>query len=241
MKTFIIQSNLINGHNIPAQSYGYTVIEAIQYTNWFRGEKIYDFALNGNVEFEPNCLTRDCVPIGSVEYVIAWLKKMGVAEVKPLNIPPELWKFCDRQIKLDYCSNINGHWMLKDTNEIKSAANGEVWFNGDGGNDKKYFLTQWVDDIDSEWRVFALNKSIRGIRCYSGDEFILPNREYIQSIVDSYDKKCYTLDVFVNDKGKHTEIMELHDFFSCGLYGFEDFSVLPMMWITTINELLNKR
>ena len=50
--------------------------------------------------------------------------------------------------------------------------------------------------------------------------------------------ECYTLDVCVTENRERTEIIELHDFFSCGLYGFEDYSVLPIMWISTITDLL---
>lgn len=243
MKTFVIQSENINGYNLPAQSFGYTAIEAVQYTNWFRDSQVYDFVLNSDLNFKSanyDYLNKNCIPIGSVDYVLRWLELMGVQNVKPLNIPHELWKFCDRTVTVDYCSNVNGHLMLKDVDKIKSELNGEVWFNGDGGKDKKYFLTEWVDNVESEWRYFVFNGKIRGCQCYSGDSSLCPDKEYVQDVVKTYKKRCYTLDVMVSDGGKHTEILELHDFFSCGLYGFEDFSVLPAMWATAIADLLNR-
>lgn len=244
MKTFVVQSTETNGYTIPAQSYGYTAIEAVQYNNWFQGEKVYDFVLNDDMTFKSNTynyLSPNYIPIGSVDYVLSWLKLMGVNDVAPLNIPQELWKYCHRDVTVDYCTNINGHWMLKDCNKIKADYNGEVYFNGDGGKDKKYFLTRWVNDIVSEWRVFVFNGAVLGIQCYSGDVFLTPDNDYIEEIVQNYSKRCYTLDVMVYNGGKTTDIVELHDFFACGLYGFEDYKFLPIMWSSTIKELLNRR
>lgn len=39
---------------------------------------------------------------------------------------------------------------------------------------------------------------------------------------------AYTLDVAITDKGD-TVVLEVHDFFSCGLYGFNDYRKLPYM------------
>ena len=163
---------------------------------------------------------------------------MGIENVKPLNIPEELWKFCDRKIIIDYCSNINGRWMLKDIDTIKSEINGEIYLDENSNHDKKYFMSEWIDNIDSEFRVFVFNGSIKGINCYLGNELILPDLDYIKKVVKTYNKRCYTLDVMVTENGKHTEILELHDFFSCGLYGFEDYSILPVMWNASIQDIL---
>jgi len=61
----------------------------------------------------------------------------------------------------------------------------------------------------------------------------------INEMINEYKGKnlCYTLDVGVNDKG--TFILESHDFFSCGLYGFSDYRILPKMFIATWNKLIN--
>ena len=244
MKTFLIQSTEYSGYTIPAQSYGYTAMEAVQYHNWFHGEKVYDCKLHDNMTFKSdsyNYLRPDYVPIGSVDYVLAWLEQMGVTDVAPLNIPRKLWKYCRRDVTIDYCTNINGHWMLKDCDKIKADYNGEAYFNGDGGKDKKYFLTRWVDNINSEWRVFVFNQKIQSIKCYSGDELVIPDKLYIEEIVQNYDKRCYTLDVMVYNDGKTTDIVELHDFFACGLYGFDDYRVLLLMWTSTIKDMLKQK
>lgn len=50
-------------------------------------------------------------------------------------------------------------------------------------------------------------------------------------------KSCpiaYTLDVGVNSN--NTFIIEVHDFFSCGLYGFSDNKILPYMFSDWFDE-----
>lgn len=106
---------------------------------------------------------------------------------------------------------------------------------------KSIFLSEWVEHVNSEWRVFVFNGEVRDIRCYSGDVCTLPDKEYVEKIAKTYSdtsgKHAFTVDVMVTDEGK-TDIVELHDFFSCGLYGFEDYSVLPLMWSVTMTDIL---
>jgi len=62
----------------------------------------------------------------------------------------------------------------------------------------------------------------------------------IKQMIQDYKSapKAYTLDVGINEKG--TFIIECHTFFSCGLYGFTDYKLLPLMFISAWNELVNK-
>lgn len=249
MVIFVIESKIVNGYEVPAQDFCYTAIEAVNYRNWYEQEQVYDFVLcssiNGFRNLDHNYLTPNHVPIGSVDFVLHWFKCMGIKKIKPLNIPPALWKFCDRQIMLEFFQRAGtGKWMCKDPDHFKSHMDRPIILHdGQGYSDKAYFLTEWIPDVDSEWRCFVHKGKLQGIRCYSGDEWALPDKEYIQTVIDAYtDKGTYTLDVMVygesNGKGNHTEILELHDFFSCGLYGFDDYSVLPSMWISTVRDIL---
>jgi hypothetical protein len=49
---------------------------------------------------------------------------------------------------------------------------------------------------------------------------------------------AYTLDVGVNNDG--TFVIECHDFFSCGLYGFAKLDILPPMFSQWYHEFLRK-
>lgn len=242
MKNFLIQTKQVGEFVLPAAAFGQTAVDVVEYYDWFSQEKRYTATpITEARSFAPNELSADCIPIGSVEFVLGWFKAMGVDNVKPLNIPRDLWEYCHHFVTIDYCSEVNGHFMLKDTNKIKADCNGESYFHGDGGKDKKYFLSEWVEHVKSEWRAFAFCGKVRDIRCYSGDPWTLPEKEYVENIAKVYsdvsNKHAFTIDVMVTEDGK-TDLIELHDFFSCGLYGFEDFSVLPLMWSAAIADIL---
>ena len=268
MKTFVIQSKVgWNGCSIPAQAYGYTAIEAAEYQNWRQQERAYDYVLNSDLSFtnigkagapeaiDYNYLNKNHIPIGSVEYVLAWLKKMGAEEPRPLNVPSKLRKYMSRECAEVSClTELSGEWMVKDALKIKNKINGYAKLpyalEGD------FFATRWVDDVISEWRLFVFNKRIVGLQCYSGNEWALPDKAYCERIADSYEKKAYTLDVMTYPNSKDliridnigywahkpiiTDIVEAHDFFACGLYGFEDSKVLPLMWASAITGLLSE-
>lgn len=242
VKNFLIQTKQVGEFVLPAAAFGQTAVDVVEYYDWFSQEKRYTATpITEERSFAPNELSADCIPIGSVEFALGWFKAMGVDNVKPLNIPPELWHLCDRRVTTGFLCDFNGKYMVKDINTIKSAENGLVELCCDERNDKEYFISEWLDDVESEWRVFVFNGEIQDIRCYSGDPWTLPEKKYVENIAKVYSdvsgKHAFTIDVMVTEDGK-TDLVELHDFFSCGLYGFEDFSVLPLMWSAAITDIL---
>lgn len=232
---------------MPICGFGYTAVEVVDYYNWLHPEeKQYTFELFDVAPFEDktalvNSLKlfgASSVPIGSVEFALAWFKAMGVDNVKPLNIPRELWRFCDRRVTTGFLCDFNGSYMIKDIDKVKADGNGFVHLCCDERRDKEWFITEWLPDVMSEWRVFVFDGKVCDIRCYSGDFWKTPDREYIERVVKEYNNPSYTLDVMVTPN--RTEILELHDFFSCGLYGFDDYSVLPLMWKRAIRNVMER-
>jgi hypothetical protein len=259
-KTLIIQAKEgIGGIILPMHDFGYTAIEAVNFSNWIHNtesEDAYSYLVDTTIAtyqgerfvrtFDSSLLSSSYVPIGSVEYVQSWLKAMGARTPKPLNIPKELWSFVRRKITtvstVDGWDNCGGY--LKDSEDIKSCHNGVIAdLTRIVEVPSESQLTQLVD-VQSEWRAFVFNKQIRGIKCYSGDVWAMPDKPYIEQVVDTYAKRAYTLDLIVHpgsDGKPVTDILELHDFFSCGLYGFDDYATLLNMWCGTITALLNSR
>lgn len=47
-----------------------------------------------------------------------------------------------------------------------------------------------------------------------------------------------TLKYFLDVGNSGTFVIECHDFFSCGLYGFADYSKLPHMFYKTFKEII---
>ena len=83
--------------------------------------------------------------------------------------------------------------------------------------------------IDSEWRAFVYKGKLVGLQNYCGEFTLFPDVEKIKEMIKAYKSApiAYTLDVGINANG--TFVIEVHDFFSCGLYGFSD-SSLPFMF-----------
>lgn len=65
-------------------------------------------------------------------------------------------------------------------------------------------------------------------------------------MVEEYSKNnspiAYTLDVGIHfvDNNLVTSLIEVHDFFSCGLYGFDDKDKLPFMFYRWFKEYTEK-
>lgn len=87
----------------------------------------------------------------------------------------------------------------------------------------------------SEWRCFVFRNELLDCRCYAGRWDAPPNEDRIRTFISAYSAApvAYTLDVYVYDEGwgggMKTGVMEVHDFFACGLYGFDMPDRYPFM------------
>lgn len=279
-KTFVIQAEKDDKYLLPAHSFGYAVIEAIKFRNWFRQPvkmehspyfshhselEPYNYVLSEYAGSVPvgestaismNLLqANEWIPIGSVEFCQEFYKELGVPDLKPLNIPQELWQYCRRKVYVDVFDKIpHGEYFCKSVDKIKSDINDKIEANDNPQLSPntlkklitdKHFYTEWVDDILSEWRVFVLRGKVLDIKCYSGNICQCPSMSYLDYLVELYgNNTAYTLDVMVyrdSEKKVWTDIIELHDFFGCGLYGFEDHENLLMMHVVAHNDILKRR
>lgn len=204
------------------------------------------------------------VPVGSVEFVYAfidrYIKPDGGSEIRPLNVPEVLMPYArrlisnhtlsdDRQEVYDYWrGNIgpDGRIFVKSNDKLKSAFN-DIYgtaalfdkFSLPNGN---YQISSLID-IKSEYRCFVYNEELVGIQFYSGDFKVYPDVCEIQKMVRDYchnseakAPQAFTLDVAVTNGGE-TAVIEVHNFFSCGTYGFDIGNKLPYMFIRAFNEI----
>ena len=111
-------------------------------------------------------------------------------------------------------------------------------------------------NILSEWRCFVMDNELVGCQWYSGDFLEFPGRTRIRELVDQWVGprslggygKTGTLDLAVTlDFGRpggarsvQTVVMEAHDFYSCGLYGFSDYQKLPGMFSRGWREITSR-
>lgn len=237
IKTFLIQTI----DNMVVHDFTFTLIEAIRYHNWVNNEDVYNYItqIDG---YEGDI--KDIIPIGSVEFVLEYLKNYySIDDVKPLNIPEELLipKYVKRKIHKTKTNsntvNLGSPIFVKDSTKIKGWTD-IVEYNR-SYPPGEYFISELID-IDSEWRAFIFNRTLCGIQNYSGDFTVFPDIDLIREMIGNCDNNgSYTLDVGINQVDG-TFIIECHDFFSCGLYGFSDYKMLPLMFINTWNKLVRR-
>ncbi len=233
MKTFLIQT--INGKI--KHDFSFQLLEAIEYQNWYYNEKRYNIILSDTHK------TENCIPVGTVEFVLSYLNKFhGIRNVKPINIPIELMKpvFLKRQVDIINTEKTplsikDKPLFVKDNLKIKGFAD----IITDGSKLKGDFLVSELIDIDSEWRAFVYDKRLVGLQNYSGDFTFFPDVNLIKDMIKNYTNcpPAYTLDVGLNEKDG-TFLIEIHNFFSCGLYGFNDCRILPQMFVRSFNYIL---
>lgn len=200
------------------------------------------------------------VPVGTVEFFMKfceiYFNKSVLALIKPLNIPLNLMQFAKREInniritderneilwsELMGLSNDENKLFIKSNDVIKSEYNGihsvkDIMHNFPNG----IYQISEIIEIESEYRCFIYNGQLLGIQYYNGDFKIFPNIETIDNIAKYFsNNSAYTFDIGVNTHGE-TFLIECHDFFSCGLYGFSDYNKLPYMFSRTFNHLKQK-
>ena len=205
-----------------------TLIDACEYQNWFKDNNDCKYVKSNNCIFIP-----DAIPIGSVEFVEQYLKDYYKKDVKPRNIPEELMDFCytGRKVINGTDKDIVGEKFVKSNDKIKAMT--DICSHSLPGN---YQISD-VIEIESEWRTFVYKNEIVGLQCYSGDFLLFPDVYKIKSMIRSYKNSpiAYTLDVGIIDSYAdeyigNTVIIEVHDFFSCGFYGFDDKRIIPQMF-----------
>jgi hypothetical protein len=207
----------------PIHDFGFAIVKAAEFENWFQNEKVYSVALSSVPR------ARDgYIPVGSIEFVLKYLTILGydTSKYKPLNIPRFLAGYVKREIYYtDSLSGYNGSFFVKSADIIKDEKND--FMNLPVEKTGNFIITKEVEML-SEWRCFVHNNKLAGIRNYMGDDFLVPDKQYIENIIhDCNFDFDYTVDVCVTDQG--TDLVELHHFFSCGLYGFNDKVLLPMI------------
>lgn len=243
MYTFLIQ--VVDSEII--FDFAFHLKEAIKYQNWFWGKIEYKYIFCENLE-NISISTQDVekyIPIGSVEFVLEFYKKhYGIKNVEPINIPKQLntYEFLQRKTfkgneKNKIQSQPSEKYFIKDISKFKKMTD-IVSFENIPENEN--ILVSELIDITGEWRGFVYRKQLLDMRCYLGDFTIFPDFKKVEKMIEGYTNSytAYTIDVATLSNGE-TALIEIHPFFSCGLYGFFDYKVLVDMFISTHKEILN--
>lgn len=204
---------------------------------------------------------KDYVPVGSIEFVSEYVKKYFPDHTKgliPINVPECLFRYAGRKImNVHSFGSVDKELLKTFGNKICRKSNLIIKDENNGLIDnipdvclKDCQVSSYVDNIINEWRVFVFKNEVQQVCFYrGGDPLVFPNAGRILRMIDDYKNEApvaYTLDVFTaptrtwnNVERTETYIMECHRFFSCGLYGFADYSKLPYMFSQTFYEMIN--
>ena len=198
--------------------FGFALMEAIEYHQW----------LGCNIQYELSSTPEPMgmVPVGTLEFVLEYMRRFYGRTPKPLNVPPELQPYAGRRFyqKGDV---LPANVFAKSADHFKS-------FTGICGKDNipadLNLQLSDVIEIESEWRAFVFQGKLRGLQYYSGDFTLFPDVDEVERMIAAFKSApaAYTLDVGIY--AGNAFVIEVHDFFSCGLYGFNDKSILPAMF-----------
>lgn len=246
--------------------FSFTLLKSVEFRNWLKNgnhikikylNTIIDDSGNAVCSFEFKPYHEKYVPVGSVEFVTAFLQHFYNLTPKPLNIPERLigLPFTKREVHngnhMDFENVMGGKYFVKSNDKIKGFAE-MIELKEPGmlpipaGN---YQVSEYIS-IDSEWRAFVYKGKLVGLQNYCGDFTKFPNVSFIKYMIDVYSKDsapiAYTLDIGLCDEHTYggdvgTFIIECHDFFSCGLYGFSDYAIYPQMLYKWFWEYIQRK
>jgi hypothetical protein len=224
---FLIQT--INGK--VKHDFSFTLLESIEFQNWLRDDKSFE------VYFTDEPTMPNYIPIGSVEFVSKYIYDYYNLRIKPVNVPLELIdeRYTGRKVINGTERDIIGEKFVKSNDKIKSFT--KICKTAPEGN---YQISDLID-IKSEWRAFVYEGKLVGLQNYSGEFDVFPNVKKIKSMINAYKTQpiAFTLDVAISNNDT-TVVIEVHDFFSCGLYGFSDHKILPFMFSKWFNSFVKK-
>lgn len=191
---------------------------------------------------------KDYCPIGSIEFVhLFYLYLYNVIGIKPINVPGCLFNNAGRlvinysltddgdyHLYPNYKENEDRPFFVKSMDVIKHEGNGvykgsEIFNIKDMNNIQISTLSNFI----SEYRCFIFENKLVGLKHYIGDFTLFPNIKTINRMIEKYKNDApvaYTLDVGIQDIKNTTSVIEVHNFYACGTYGFNDMKLPYMFW-----------
>lgn len=247
---FLIQGE----NNFPEFDFGWELIKSIEFqekelkekrdleTLTIKNLKWFSDQLHQYGEYRKWC------PIGSIEFVHKYFEIFNIPIPKPINIPEKLWLYSGLRPRNAYSNEQlardNRFCFIKNKDKIKHLDNGPA--KKTSSEKTNWQITDYLSEgFLSEWRCFVFNGRLLDCKIYSGDWNVPPNEDYIKEAIKLWRDApcCYTLDVGVSSPPNtmyNTCIIEAHNFYSCGLYGFSNRLKLPQMFGQWYSEWLRK-
>jgi hypothetical protein len=240
MAIFLIQT--IKGQI--KHDFSFALIEAINYQNWLMAlSHSYEFCEIEDIINSPK-LYGGYIPSGTVEFIKSYLEcYYDIDHINPINIPTALMK--NEYLKRNVSIKLKGSYKFDAEKFVKSDTiiKGFTDFTRTlTVPDDEKFLVSDVIEIDSEWRSFVFRKELVGMQNYSGDFTFMPDIDLIKKMILDYEDSppAYTIDVGMNNNDG-TFLIEVHNCYSVGTYGFSDNRYLPQMFTASFMHLSRHR
>jgi hypothetical protein len=171
---------------------------------------------------------------------------------KPINIPDDLNKFeyLQRSIVTCYKKDICRYPVfIKPKNDLKLFTGGVISSKtnldlilSEIKEDTLLLISEVIDDIKSEYRCFIYKGKLQSLKFYNSDFKLFPDINTINLMINDYKNApiAYTLDVGIiknKENNKYqTILIECHNFYSVGLYGFNNDNLI-YMFIDAFDEI----
>src|ERR1035437_6510744 len=180
---FLIQK--INGKVV--HDFSFTLLESIRFNNWFHNNNDMKFIfINTFNVIEPSDIYpmpfkpyhKNYIPIGSVDFVTDFLMHFYNINPKPINVPEELFHhpsfdFTKRHIfngNNDDLKNCKGKYFVKSNDKIKGTQYTINYPNYYMLPSNNYQFSEFIDNIESEWRAFVYQGKLVGLQNYTRSE-----------------------------------------------------------------------
>lgn len=249
----------LNKHTEMMESDIVTIYDSFNYINWYNNSTEYILLfsyLGSNLAYQSikdllnneNRISIDfdnSIPVGSIEFVEKFLNK----EIKAINIPIELrsQRFTGRHIEVgdkttaDNLLKTYNKLFIKDACRCKKFEPITYSHRYKGELPDKLFISTLID-IESEYRAFVFNGKILDCRQYIGKYSDRYDENILEEAINNWENKpsAFTLDIAVLKNNK-TVLLEIHNFISCGLYGFNSTKLAFMTIKAFLEEKYGKR
>ena len=195
-------------------------------------------SLSKDVKLPPRVDIKTAVPVGTIEFVQAYLKNAhGIENMNPIEVPEVLRhnKYLKRRYSIIEKNELpkSGYNFIKYVSQLKQFTyTGSIenlkyeTFNTTNKLKEGLYQLSEVVNILSEYRCFILQDEIIGIQYYDGDCTVLPREQDIHLLkemvarytLDKTRPQAYSMDIaIIKDRG--IAIIEVHSFASLGTYG----------------------
>lgn len=213
---------------------GKAIFESISFEKWLHPDTEIQYRL----QEDTSSISQGDIPVGSIE----WTEQVSSLRIVPTNLPLELWEppFVLRGrigigTKDDLAAQLADGPLF-----VKSATRTKAW---DARvistkelsvlpEDEKYFFSNYVI-FTSEWRIFIFCNKIEDVKQYLGSWTEGLTTKDVGHVLHLCSEiklpfPAYTIDIGRTAKGL-LELIEIHPFISCGLYGFDNLPVIRRM------------